>query len=100
MDPPAAWSDAASALEALRSWPLYSEDALMFYPRVLALDRLRGRHEAFGSAAAAAGLLARSDQRCPVWSAAESEEALLRPALRGGGQRQRCRARSGSPSAA
>ena len=27
----------------------------MFYPRVLAFDRLRGRYEQFGSAAAAAG---------------------------------------------
>ena len=55
LDPPAAWSDAAAAIDGLRHWPLYSEDALMFYPRVLALDRLRGRHEIFGSAAAAAG---------------------------------------------
>ena len=41
LDPPAAWSDAAAAIDGLRNWPLYSEDALMFYPRVLAFDRLR-----------------------------------------------------------
>jgi phage tail sheath protein FI len=82
VDPPAAWSDAAAAIHGLRSWPLYSEDALMFYPRVLAFDRLRGRHEVFGSAAAAAGLLARLDRSGPVWSGDEKEEALLRPALR------------------
>jgi len=33
VDPPAPWSDAATAIEALRNWPLYSEDAVMFYPR-------------------------------------------------------------------
>ena len=84
VDPPLAWSDAAAAIDGLRNWPLYSEDAVMFYPRVLAYDRLRGRHEVFGSAAAAAGLLARLDRSGPVWSEAEKkEEALLRPALRG-----------------
>ena len=83
VDPPAAWSDAVAAIDGLRNWPLYSEDALMFYPRVLAFDRLRGRHEVFGSAAAAAGLLARLDRSGPVWADAETaEEALLRPALR------------------
>jgi phage tail sheath protein FI len=82
LDPPAAWTDAAAAIEGLRHWPLFSEDALMFYPRVLAFDRLRGRHEVFGSAAAAAGLLARLDRSGPVWSEGKRQEALLRPALR------------------
>jgi phage tail sheath protein FI len=84
VDPPAAWTDAVTALDGLRNWPLFSEDAAMFYPRVLAFDRLRNRHEVFGSAGAAAGLLARLDRGGPVWSQAEQkEEALLRPALRG-----------------
>lgn len=82
VDPPAAWVDAPAAIHGLRSWPLYSEDALMFYPRVLAFDRLRGRHDLFGPAAAAAGLLARLDRSGPVWSEDEKEEALLRPTLR------------------
>ena len=51
LDPPAAWSDAAAAIDGLRNWPFFSEDALMFYPRVLAFDRLRGRAGSFGSAA-------------------------------------------------
>jgi phage tail sheath protein FI len=38
--------------------------------------------EVFGSAAAAAGMIARSDETWPVWAAAESEEAILRPGLR------------------
>ena len=60
----------------------YSEDALMFYPRVRAFDRLRGRQEVFGSAPAVAGMLARLDRTCPIWSAADTEEAQMRPALR------------------
>jgi phage tail sheath protein FI len=82
VDPPAEWTDAAEVLNGLRSWPFYSEDAVMFYPRVLTLDRLRGRQEVFASAPAAAGLLARLDRTCPIWSASDSEESQLRPALR------------------
>lgn len=82
VDPPMAWSDPPTAIEGLRTWPFQSEDALMFYPRVLAFDRLRGRYEQFGSAAAAAGYLARADQVCPVWSGSEPEEPMMRPGLR------------------
>src|SRR5262249_55444435 len=79
---PAAWSSPRLALEALRSWPFRSESAVMYYPRVQAFDRLRGRVETFGSCGAAAGMIARSDETWPVWSAAESEESVLRPGLR------------------
>jgi phage tail sheath protein FI len=54
----------------------------MYYPRVVALDRLRGRHETFGSCGAAAGLIARTDETWPVWAAAEGEDSILRPGLR------------------
>jgi phage tail sheath protein FI len=84
VDPPAGWSDAAAALEGLRNWPLQSENAVMFFPRVVAFDRLRSRHEVFAPAGAAAGLLARLDRSGLVWGQAEhEEEPLLRPALRG-----------------
>jgi phage tail sheath protein FI len=82
MDPPAAWTSPRGALEALRNWPFRSDSAVMYYPRVQAFDRLRGRVETFGSCAAAAGMIARSDETWPVWAAAESEEAVLRPGLR------------------
>jgi phage tail sheath protein FI len=82
VDPPAAWSSARLALEGLRTWPFRSDSAVMYYPRVHAFDRLRGRVETFGSCAAAAGMIARSDEAWPVWAAAESEEAILRPGLR------------------
>jgi phage tail sheath protein FI len=82
VDPPSSWLSARTALEALRTWPFRSDSAVMFFPRVQAFDRLRGRIETFASCGAAAGLIARSDESWPVWSAAESEEAILRPGLR------------------
>ena len=82
VDPPAAWTSAPVALEALRNWPFRSDSAVMYYPRVQAFDRLRGRVETFGSCGAAAGMLARCDETWPVWAAGESEEAILRPGLR------------------
>jgi phage tail sheath protein FI len=82
VDPPASWGSARAALDALRIWPFRSDSAVMYYPRVQAFDRLRGRVETFGSCGAAAGMIARSDDSSPVWLAAESEEAVLRPGLR------------------
>ena len=82
VDPPASWTSARTALEGLRTWPFRSDSAVMYFPRVQAFDRLRGRVETFGSCGAAAGMIARSDEIWPVWSAAESEEAVLRPGLR------------------
>jgi phage tail sheath protein FI len=82
VDPPAAWTSARAALEGLRTWPFRSDSAVMYYPRVQAFDRLRGRIETFCSCGAAAGMIARSDESWPVWTAAENEEAILRPGLR------------------
>jgi phage tail sheath protein FI len=82
VDPPLAWSTPHAALETLRDWRLSSENAVMYFPRVLAFDRLRGRVESFGSAGAVAGMIARCDETCPVWAPAESEDAVLRPGLR------------------
>lgn len=81
IDPPLAWDSAETAMHGMRHWPLQSEDALMYYPRVIAHDRLRGRPEVFGPGAAVAGMIARSDKAWPVWAAAEGEEAVLRPSL-------------------
>jgi phage tail sheath protein FI len=82
VDPPAAWSTARAALEALRSWPFRSENAVMHFPRVMAFDRLRGRAETFAACGAVAGMIARLDETCPVWSAAQSAEGILRAGLR------------------
>ncbi|MGH8267943.1 MAG: phage tail sheath family protein [Steroidobacteraceae bacterium] len=82
VDPPSSWTSAPAALESLRTWPFRSDCAVMYYPRIQALDRLRGRVETFATCGAAAGMIARSDDTRPVWTAAESEEAILRPGLR------------------
>ena len=82
VDPPAAWTSAPAALAAMRVWPFRSDCAVMYYPRVQAFDRLRGRIEIFGSSGAAAGLIARNDASRPRWAAPEPDEAALRPGLR------------------
>lgn len=82
IDPPSAWHTADEALRALRDFPYASENALMYFPRVLALDKLRGHFESFAPCGAAAGLLARTDDAGPFWSAARPEEAVLRPGYR------------------
>jgi hypothetical protein len=82
VDPPASWLSARTALDSLRGWPFRSDSAVMFFPRLQAFDRLRGRIETFASSGAAAGMIARSDETWPVWAAAESEESILRPGLR------------------
>jgi uncharacterized protein len=82
VDPPSAWLSARTALDSLRIWPFRSDSAAMFFPRVQAFDRLRGRIETFASCGAAAGMIARSDESWPVWSAAEGDESILRPGLR------------------
>lgn len=81
VDPPASWTTVRAALEGMRTWPFRSDNAVMHYPRVQALDRLRGRVETFASCGAVTGLLARSDESSPVWSPAEREELTLRPGM-------------------
>jgi phage tail sheath protein FI len=49
---------------------------------VVAFDRLRGRFEMFAPCGVAAGMIARCDESWPVWSAAEGDDAILRPGLR------------------
>jgi hypothetical protein len=82
VDPPSEWASSAAALDGMRHWPFRSEDAAMFYPRIVAFDRLRGRFEMFAPCGVAAGMIARCDETTPVWSAAEGEDAILRPGLR------------------
>jgi hypothetical protein len=65
------------ALDGLADWPFHSADALMFFPRVSALDRLTGRIEEFPPSAAAVATLLR-DAQSQVWTDVE-EPALLRP---------------------
>jgi hypothetical protein len=82
VDPPLGWTSTESALRGLREWQFHHENALMYFPRIVAFDRLRRRFEHFSPGGAVAGLLARTDEVCPLWSAVEADEALLRPSYR------------------
>ena len=66
----------------MSQWAFQSEDALLYFPRIRALDRLRGRTELFASCGAAAGLIARGDDSSPPWAAAAGETPLLRAPFR------------------
>ncbi|HMA12415.1 MAG TPA: hypothetical protein VKO83_11040, partial [Steroidobacteraceae bacterium] len=79
VDPPLAWNTTQRALAAVRDWPFHSADALMFFPRITALNRLTGELESFAPSGAAVALIARDDAARPrLWQEAE-EPALLRP---------------------
>ncbi|HTV97126.1 MAG TPA: hypothetical protein VME42_14055 [Steroidobacteraceae bacterium] len=82
VDPPYAWHTADDALAGLREWSIRSENTLMYFPRVLAHDKLRGHFESFAPCGAVAGILARTDQTHPVWSEPRSDDAVLRPGYR------------------
>jgi phage tail sheath protein FI len=82
VDPPSAWHTADDALRAMRDWEFSTEDALMYFPRILAHDKLRGHFESFAPCGAVAGMLARTDESFPVWGPAKLEDAVLRPGYR------------------
>jgi len=82
VDPPSSWASSAAALDGMRHWPFRSEDAAMFFPRVVAFDRLRGRFELFAPCGVAAGIIARCDESTPVWSASEGDAPILRHGMR------------------
>ena len=82
VDPPSKWQTADDALAGLREWNFPDENALMYFPRVLAHDKLRGQFESFAPCGAVAGMLARSDENSPVWLPTDREEPILRPGFR------------------
>jgi hypothetical protein len=82
VDPPRSWDSAEAAAAGVSQWAFHSEDALLYFPRIRALDRLRGRTELFASCGAAAGLIARGDDSSPPWAAAAGETPLLRSPFR------------------
>ncbi len=82
VDPPSGWQTADDALAGLRDWNFSNENALMYFPRVLAHDKLRGHFESFAPCGVVAGMLARYDEIAPVWLCAEREEPILRPGFR------------------
>ncbi len=82
VDPPLVWDNAAKALAELRHWPLPSDSACMFFPRLLGYDKLRGRFEAFAPSGAIAGTLSRASEHWPVWTSTCGDDAVVRPGLR------------------
>jgi hypothetical protein len=79
VDPPHAWKTVQDALDGLRDWPFHSQDALMFFPRLITMDRLQGHMDTFVPSAAAVGLIVRDNRTLPdVWRD-DVEPALLRP---------------------
>jgi phage tail sheath protein FI len=66
----------------MRHWNFSSENALMYFPRILAYDKLRGHFESFAPCGAVAGMLARSDETSPVWGPTKVGDAILRPGYR------------------
>jgi len=82
VDPPSSWHTADDALRGMREWNFFGENALMYFPRVLAHDKLRGHFESFAPCGAVAGMLARCDEAAPVWVPVRNDEAVLRPGYR------------------
>jgi Bacteriophage tail sheath protein len=82
VDPPAHWHTADDALVGLRDWNLASEHALMYFPHILAHDKLRGHFEVFAPCGAVAGMLARNDEIFPLWDLDRNDDAVLRPGYR------------------
>lgn len=82
VDPPSAWHTADDALRGMRDWNFFNENSVMYFPRVLAHDKLRGHFESFAPCGVVAGMLARCDEASPVWAAVKNDEAVLRPGYR------------------
>jgi phage tail sheath protein FI len=62
----------------VKTLSFHSDSAVMFYPRIIAMDRLRGRPETFGNGGAVAGLLSRSGEAVSAAVGMREPEALLR----------------------
>lgn len=82
VDPPLHADSAEGAVQALRTLDLRSDNALMFFPRIVATDRLRGRQETFANGGAVAGLLSRSGEALAAAIAVKEPEPLLRAGVR------------------
>jgi hypothetical protein len=78
VDPPATWDTPADVVRALKALNFQSDNALMFFPRIVATDRLRGRPEVFANGGAIAGMLSRTGEAVSAVIAANDPEPLLR----------------------
>lgn len=78
VDPPSTWESAPEAIRSLKALDFRSDNALMFFPRISAMDRLRGRVEVFGNGGAVAGLLSRSGEAVAAAVSEREPEPMLR----------------------
>ena len=78
VDPPSSWESAPEAIRSLKALDFRSDNALMFFPRISAMDRLRGRIEVFGNGGAVAGLLSRSGEAVAAAVSEREPEPMLR----------------------
>jgi uncharacterized protein len=83
VDPPTAWTDAASAVKAVNDPAkdrigTRSRNAALFFPRVLEANPLHeGQIEEFAPSGAIAGVFARTDAQRGVWKAPAGVDATL-----------------------
>lgn len=82
VDPPLAWDSTATALRGVKEFAFHSDTSVMFYPRLVCMDRLRGRSETFGNGGAVAGLLSRIDGSAAAMLASPDPEPVLRAGVR------------------
>jgi phage tail sheath protein FI len=83
VDPPFTWRSTEQALTGVRKVEFRSAYGVMYFPRIVAFDRLRGRDEVFPNGGAVAGMLARGDELRPVWEMdAPEPEPILRAGAR------------------
>ncbi len=82
VDPPVQWHTADDVLRGMRGWHFAHANAVMYFPRILAHDKLRGHFESFAPCGAVAGMLARWDETHPVWGSTRPEDAILRPGFK------------------
>jgi hypothetical protein len=82
VDPPSQWDTPFTAAQGLKELNFYSDSAVMFYPRIACMDRLRGRTEVFGNGGAVAGLLSRLDESIAAAASPHEPEPLLRAGAR------------------
>jgi hypothetical protein len=82
VDSPTAWDTSTHATQGLNNLGFHSDNAVMFYPRIVAMDRLRGRQEIFPNGGAVAGLLSRTGDAMSAALAVTEPEPLLRGAAK------------------
>ena len=73
VDPPIEWSNVEAAVRGARNFDFSSDQAVMFFPRIVVHDRLRGRAEIFANGGVVAGMLSRIDAYKPVWALRQPE---------------------------